>query len=231
MAQETHQNQRKNYAIVRSAACVFTRRRASLRSQSSLDSIADSTGRSTTAGMESRFTCGTVESHDDATHLVRHSRRPPHQRLRLRHPQHRRGGAEGRGSRPEGPLPEYRRPDHFRVPDAAAHDRGGRARDARRPQRLRAVGRHPGGARGGRRRVRAARHADDARSRRHHVGHIRRDRARADRAGRAGRRSADPGADVSALHRGAREDRRARGLLPDRSSDAAGSRTSITSAA
>ena len=51
----------------------------------------------------------------------------------------------------EGPLPEYRRPDHLRVQDPAAHDRGGGARDARRPQRLRAVGRDPAGARGGRR--------------------------------------------------------------------------------
>ena len=47
---------------------------------------------------------------------------------------------EAAGTR--GSLPQYRRPDHFRLPDAAPSRRGGRARDSRRAQRLRAVGRH-----------------------------------------------------------------------------------------
>ena len=47
----------------------------------------------------------------------------------------------------------------------------------------------------------------------------------------AGRRSAGADADLSALHRGARQDRRARGLLPHRSRRAAGCPTSITCAA
>ena len=55
------------------------------------------------------------------------------------------------------------------------------------------------------------------RSRGHHGRHVGRDRAGADRAGRSGRRSAGAGADLSALHGGAREDRRARRVLPDRS--------------
>ena len=68
----------------------------------------------------------------------------------------------------------------------------------------------------------------DARSRRHHVGHVRRHRAGADRARRTGRRGARAGADLSALHRGAREDRRAAGLLPARRPTTAGCRTSST---
>ena len=52
-------------------------------------------------------------------------------------------------------------------------------------------------------------------------------RARAQRARRRGRRSAGADADLSALHGGAREDRRARGLLPHRSGErlAAGPRS------
>ena len=130
----------------------------------------------------------------------------------------------------QGPLPQYRRPDHLRVPDAAAPGRGGRARDARRAQRLRAVGRHRAGARSGRRRVHAPRHA------------ARPPIAWSSPSGTsegielaltalagAGRRGADPGADLSALHRRAREDRRAGGVLPHRPGAAAGCRTSIRS--
>ena len=62
-------------------------------------------------------------------------------------------------------------------------------------------------------------------------GHIRRDRAGADGDGGPGRRGADPGAHLSPLYRGAREDWRPRGVLPDRSRETAGSPTSITSAA
>ena len=76
-----------------------------------------------------------------------------------------------------------------------------------------------------------ARHADRRRPRRHHVRHVRRHRADAD--ARSPRRATRccPGADVSALHRGAREDRRAPGLLRHRRPNAHGSRTSSTSAA
>ena len=110
--------------------------------------------------------------------------------LHLRDPQHRRRGQEGRGGRPEGALSEHRRPDSVRVQDAAAPDRRRRARDARRPQRLRAIGRHRAGARGGRAPNGRARHARLARSRRHHLGHVGRHRARARRARRRRRRSA-----------------------------------------
>ena len=63
-------------------------------------------------------------------------------------------------------------------------DRRRRARDARRPQRLRAVGGHRGGARGGRRGIHGARLSGVRRSRLHHGGHVRRHRARAERARR-----------------------------------------------
>ena len=55
------------------------------------------------------------------------------------------------------------------------------------------------------------------------------DRARAERARRPGRRGARADADLSALHGGARQARRARALLPDRSARADGCRTSIIS--
>ena len=45
-------------------------------------------------------------------------------------------GEEGRGRRPEGAVPEHRRPDPVRVQDAAAPGRGRGQGDARRPQRL-----------------------------------------------------------------------------------------------
>ena len=122
---------------------------------------------------------------NDAPHLCPDPRGRPDQWLRVRHPEHRRGGAKSGSGRPEGPLPQHRRPDHLRIQDAAAPDRGGRAGHARRPQRLRAVGRHSRRPREAvAERVRAARHADVARSRRHHLGHLGRDRAGADGAGR-----------------------------------------------
>ena len=62
-----------------------------------------------------------------------------------------------------------------------------------------------------------ARREGVGRSRVDHVGHVRRHRARADRHRRRRRRSARAVADLSALHRGAREDRRAAGVLPHRS--------------
>ena len=85
---------------------------------------------------------------------------------------------------------------------------------ARRAQRLCAFGRHRGCARGRRGRMRTARNAALGRSRRPDVGNIRRHRAGADGARGGWRRGPRPGPDVSALHRGARQDRRARGLLP-----------------
>ena len=64
---------------------------------------------------------------------------------------------------------------------------------------------------------RGARRRRLARPRAHHDRHVGRHRPRAERAGRRGRRGARPAADVSALHGGAREDRRAAALLPHRS--------------
>ena len=116
-------------------------------------------------------------------------------------------------------------PITFGFQDAAAPGRGGRARDPGRTQRLRAVGRHRAGARGGRRRVPAAWHAARPRSRRHHRGHVRRHRAGADRARRTGRRSAGPGADLSALYRRARQDRRPAGVLRHDARQRTGCRT------
>ena len=58
-----------------------------------------------------------------------------------------------------GALFEHRRSESVRVPHAAASDRGGGARHARRPQRLHGVGRHRRSARGGRRRFRRTRRA------------------------------------------------------------------------
>ena len=55
-----------------------------------------------------------------------------------------------------------------------------------------------------------------ARPRGHHLGHVGRDRADADGAGRGGRRGADPVAHLSSIYGGAREDRRARRVLPQR---------------
>ena len=63
-------------------------------------------------------------------------------------------GPESRGGRTQSALPQHRRSDNLRVPNPAASDRGGRAGDARRPQRLCAVGRHPAGARSRRGRMR-----------------------------------------------------------------------------
>ena len=71
--------------------------------------------------------------------------------------------------------------------------------------------------------------AGHRRSRVHHRRHLRRDRARAERARRRGRRSARADADLSAVHGGAREARRARDVLPDRPVAAAGCRISIIS--
>ena len=102
-------------------------------------------------------------------------------RVLLRHPQHRRGGPASRGRGNAGPVPEHRRPGRFRVQDAAAPDRRGRAGAARRPQRLRSVGRH---SRRRAKRWRAEYTAHgwpiSAGSRLHHRGHVGRDRARAD---------------------------------------------------
>ena len=69
------------------------------------------------------------------------------------------------------------------------------------------------------------------RSRADHVGHLRRHRARPDRHRRRRRRSAGAVADVSALHRGAREDRRAAGVSTGPITPTTGSRISITSGA
>ena len=153
------------------------------------------------------------------------------QRLRLRHPEHRRGGPEGRSRRPEGPLPEYRRPNHLRVPHAAAHDR--RRSSARCGTATTGTRRRWASSRRARR---SRRSACSAACRCRPTGSsshpaLRGDRARADGAGRARRRSADPGTDVSALHRGPREDRRDGGLLSHGSRARAGSPTSNTSAA
>ena len=139
--------------------------------------------------------------------------RPP---LHLRHPQHRRGSAEGRGDRHARPLPEHRRSDRVRVQDAAAPHRRGRARHARRPQQLRTVGRHRAGARSRRRGVHEKRISDRRRSRVHHRRHVGRDRADAGRRRRRRRRSARADADLSALHGGARQARRQGEVLPAR---------------
>ena len=64
------------------------------------------------------------------------------------------------------------------------------------------------------------------RSRAHHGRHVRRHRAGADGARRSGRRSARAVADLSSLHGGSRQDRRARRLLPHRSRATAGCRIS-----
>ncbi len=82
-------------------------------------------------------------------------------------------------------------------------------------------------ARSRRRGFRVARRQRVRRSRVDHVGHVGRHRARADRHRRRRRRSAGAVADVSALHRGAREDRRAAVVLSHRSHQqlAAGSRS------
>ena len=140
------------------------------------------------------------------------------QPLLLRHPQHRRGGEGGRGARAARPLPEHRRSGRVRLQDARPSGRSRRTRHARRPQRLSAVGRHS------RRRARrwppttrARGIADVARPRAHHDRHVRRHRAGAQRARRRGRRSARAVADLSALHRGAGEDRRPTSVLPHRS--------------
>ena len=69
------------------------------------------------------------------------------------------------------------------------------------------------------------------RSRADHVGHVGRHRARAHRHRRRGRRSAGAVADVSALHRGAREDRRAAGVSTAPITPTTGSPISITCAA
>ncbi len=99
------------------------------------------------------------------------------------------------------------------------------------PEWLRAVGRHPGGPRGGRGRVRPAGNAGLARSCGNHVGHVGRDRTGADRARRGGRRRSGPSADLSIVHGCARENRRSSRVLPHRSRTAAGCRMSTTSAA
>ena len=109
---------------------------------------------------------------------------------------------------------------------------GGRARDARRPQRLRPVGRHPAGARSGR-----------GTNTRRAAFPISADRVFIT-AGTSegielalsalvddGRRSARADADLSALHGGARQDRRARAATTAPIRRAAGCRTSITSRA
>ena len=56
------------------------------------------------------------------------------------------------------------------------------------------------------------------------AGHVRRDRPGAERARRRRRRGARADADLSALHGGARETRRARAFLPDRSRERMGAR-------
>ena len=120
-------------------------------------------------------------------------------------------------------------PIDLRLQDAAAHDRGGRARDARRPQRLRAVGRHPAGARGGRRGV--TRRGMPVSPDRVVItsGTSEGIELALTALAEAGRRGADPGADLSALHRGAREDRRARRCSTAPIPRTAGCPTSITS--
>ncbi len=115
-----------------------------------------------------------------------------------------------RPSRPRGAgrLPEHRRSGRVRLLDPAAPGRGRRPGDARRPQRLRALGRHR------RRRARpwptsTARGVPRrAGSRRHHGGHVGRHRAGAERAGQRRRRGAGAAADLSAVHGGSRQDRR-----------------------
>ena len=143
------------------------------------------------------------------------SRRRARQQLHLRDPQHRRRSAAGRSRRHARAVSQHRRPGRVRIQDAAASHCRGRARDARRPQRLRSVGRAS--------RRRARRWRPSTRRAAFPVspdrvfitagtseGH----RARADALWSTRRRSARADADVSAVHGGARQDRRARALLP-----------------
>ena len=137
------------------------------------------------------------------------------------------GGAARRGRRRPRPLPEYRRPQRLRFQDAATPDRRRRTRHARRPQRLRPVAGHRAGARSRRGRVDRQGLPGLGRPRAHHRGHVRSHRSGAELARRQRQRSARPDADVPAVHGAARENRRAREVLPRRSGArlAAGSRS------